>query len=89
MAVVLTGSQRGERRMPKKPRDDKPSDTKPSDGKQINFRASLPLAERLDRTASRLGLDVSNLVRMILIKHLPDYEAEADEIEAKQKKGGE
>jgi len=96
MTVTLTGSPRGERKMARKRTDDKPNDpkptptdSKPSEGKQINFRASLSLADRLERTASRLGLDVSNFVRMVLMENLPDYESRADEIEAKQRKGGD
>lgn len=64
-------------------------DDKPSEGKQINFRASQSLAERLERTAGILGLDVSNLVRLMLSKHLREYELEADQIQASLKKDGE
>ena len=59
----------------------RPPQEQPSSGRQINFRAAPELASRLDRIAVVLGLDVSNLVRMILHENLATYEARADQIE--------
>lgn len=66
-------------RKPSKP-DGKPAD----DTKQIAFRAPRALAARLESTAKRLGLDPSGLIRMMILKHLPEYEREADAVEGKE-----
>ena len=54
---------------------------RPSEGKQINFRAPPDLAERLEAVAEALGLDVSNLVRMVLKENLREYERRAKQVE--------
>lgn len=55
----------------------KPGTSQPApDGKQINFRASNQLAARIEAVADKLGLDVSNFVRMVLNQNLPKYEAD-------------
>ncbi len=61
------------------PRVAKKSDGSPSDGKAINFRAPKRLAERLEHVADALGLDVSNLIRMVLSENLAEYEQRAEE----------
>jgi hypothetical protein len=43
----------------------------------LNTRAPKPLVERLDRVSALLGTDRSHLLRMMLVKYLPVYEAEA------------
>lgn len=48
--------------------------------RQINFRASASLAAKLDAVADAFGVDVSNLVRLILNQNLPKYEQQADRI---------
>jgi len=55
---------------------------KKSDGPsvQIAFRCPTELAERVEKTAFELGLDTSGLIRMLLLEHLPEYEARADRI---------
>ena len=60
--------------MARKKATEKPSD---DGGRAINFRASADLAGRLDRIADALGLDVSNLVRMVLKENLQQYEERA------------
>jgi hypothetical protein len=52
-----------------------------SDGRPISFRASQKLADRLDFIAEWLELDVSNLVRLVLSKHLHEYEEQAKAIQ--------
>lgn len=59
----------------------KPADEQVSGGRPINFRAPPDLATRLDFVAEKLGLDVSNLVRMILYENLAQYERRAKMIE--------
>lgn len=56
------------------PKKRQPADDQPTSGRPINFRASADLADRLDRIAAGLGLDVSNLVRMVLYENLDPYE---------------
>ena len=55
-----------------------------SDGRSVTFRAPQDLAERLDSVADGLGLDVSNLVRMILNKHLYVYEEQVADIKSRR-----
>jgi hypothetical protein len=49
-------------------------------GKQVNFRSSSELQARLDRTAEALGLDVSSLIRLVLVENLHQYEARAEQV---------
>lgn len=67
----------------KKPAE-KPSDDAPS--RQINFRAGAKLAAELDDIAETLGVDLSNLVRMMLIENLANYKARARAIREKEDK---
>lgn len=59
---------------------DKPG--KPNTGRQVNFRATDDFYGRLERVAGILGVDLSNLVRMILHENLPQYERRASQIES-------
>lgn len=43
-------------------------------GKQLNVRVSDLVYERVEKTANQLGIDPSDLVRMILAESLPEYE---------------
>lgn len=56
----------------------------PDGGKQINFRASDELFARLERVANTFGVDMSNLVRLILHQNLKRYEDEAAQLERDQ-----
>lgn len=49
-------------------------------GRPVNFRAPPDLASDLDYIAEALGLDVSNLVRMILRENITPYRQRADRI---------
>jgi len=51
--------------------------------KNINFRCPGDVFARLGATAKALGLDVSNLVRMLIIENLGRYEDRIREIESK------
>lgn len=66
---------------PEKPvakKADKPAQPgAPEKDKQVNFRASPRLSARLEYISEALGLDVSNLVRMVLNEKLDEYEARA------------
>lgn len=72
--------ERRRRPMPKR-KPSKPSEQPPAPastgttGKQVNFRASEELYARLEALSSGLGLDISNLVRMVLMENLHAYEA--------------
>jgi predicted DNA-binding protein len=63
----------------KKADRDKATDKNASNAKaetrQVAVRFPIDLADRLEVAASNLGLDVSNLLRMMVIQKLPDYEA--------------
>lgn len=65
------------------PQPDKASP--PTVSKQVNFRATGDLLPRLEDTAEGLGLDVSNLVRMILNENLSAYERRVEQIRAARK----
>lgn len=52
----------------------------PDKDKQVNFRAPPKLYARLEDVAEAFGLDVSNLVRMVLNQNLPKYEQQAERI---------
>ncbi len=47
---------------------------KPEPSKQVAFRLALTMVDRLDEAAKQLGLDTSNLLRMMIIEKLPEYE---------------
>ncbi len=75
-------------RMPRKPKSDnaaKPTEGPPPPPKreQINFKPG-PLGPRLDDVAEALGLDVSNLVRLILNENIAKYEQRAARIRSGQ-----
>ena len=64
------------------------SDTeKISSGRPINFRAPDDLAKRLDSVGEALGLDISNLVRMILYENIAPYEERAAVLRTKGRAG--
>lgn len=42
--------------------------------KQLNVRVSEAIYDRVDAVAFKLGIDPSDLVRMILAERLPEYE---------------
>ena len=56
------------------------------DGKSIAFRAPQDLVERLEHVADGLGLDVSNLVRMVLKENLTPYEDRVRQMQERQGK---
>lgn len=52
----------------------------PVAGKSYSFRASRSLAQRIDYVSNGLQVDASNLIRMILAKHLHIYEEQVREL---------
>ncbi len=50
----------------------------------VGFRIPKSLQDRLIEAGNNLGLDVSNLLRMMIIKHLPAYEDEGKKLQPKQ-----
>lgn len=57
------------------------------EGKSIAFRAPAGLSRRLERVAEGLGLDISNLVRMVLHEKLHEYEQRVTQLESHTPKG--
>lgn len=53
------------------PRKTKPT---PEQSKQVAFRLPQSLVDRLEAAGDLLGLDMSNLLRMMIIEKLPEYE---------------
>lgn len=51
----------------------------PSGGKQVNFRTPDALYARLEAVAEALGLDIANLVRLIINENLKSYEQRAEQ----------
>jgi metal-responsive CopG/Arc/MetJ family transcriptional regulator len=51
---------------------------------QVNIRFPADMINRLDETASGLGIDRSGLVRMIVIEKLVEYERRAREARGEQ-----
>lgn len=71
--------------MPKKHKKASP-DTPPK-VRQYNLRFSPLQSARIDATAEALGLDPPQLLRMLVLEHLHEYEARAARIrEAEQPK---
>jgi hypothetical protein len=56
-------------------------------GDQVNFRAPGDLHSRLEAVAAGLGLDVSNLVRMVLYENLATYEERVEQIRRAKRQG--
>jgi hypothetical protein len=54
------------------------------EGSQIAFRLKKELADRLEHAAEALGLDVSNLLRLMLSEKLAEYEARARRVQEHQ-----
>lgn len=50
------------------------------DARQVAFRAPTDLYRQLEFVSEGLGLDISNLVRMILRKHIIQYVREVEEL---------
>jgi hypothetical protein len=48
---------------------------------QKAVRITATVADRLEATATNLGVDCSGLLRMLVLKYLPVYEREAESIE--------
>lgn len=44
---------------------------------QVAIRLPLDVIKRIDEAGERLGLDRSNLIRLIIIEKLPEYECRA------------
>jgi hypothetical protein len=55
--------------------------------KQVNFRVSDSFYSRIEAAAEALGLDVANLLRMIVKENLATYEQRAEAIRQSQPKG--
>ncbi len=66
----------------------KPDAEKSHEGRAVNFRAPADLTELLDDVSDGLGLDVSNLVRMVLYEHLAEYKRRADQARENRRKNG-
>lgn len=76
----------GRTHMGKDKKGAKDKQAQPSEGRPINFRSPPDLSARLDYVAKRLGLDVSNLIRMILYENLAQYEERAKQIDREDQK---
>jgi hypothetical protein len=59
----------------------------PAAARQLAYRVPAELAARVERVAERLGLDVSNFLRMMTVEQIGVYERRADRAEAGE--GGE
>lgn len=60
--------------MGRKSKADKDKPKPKRDTRQVAVRFPVALAERLDAAAADLGLDVSNLLRLMVTQKLPEYE---------------
>lgn len=58
-----------------------PKKKAPRLGKQLNVRVPEPMYERVEKCAIRLGIDSSDLIRMMLVERLSDYEERAAKAE--------
>jgi hypothetical protein len=50
--------------------------------RQLAFRVPAELAKRVERTAERLGLDLSNFLRTMTVEQIGVYERRADRAES-------
>ncbi len=55
--------------------------------RQLAFRVPGSMAGRVEKVAARLGLDLSNFLRMLLVENLAIYERRADKIEEGAQEG--
>lgn len=55
---------------------------------QIGFRAPVTLHDRIEKAAERLGLDISGLLRMMILEQLPTYEERGERIHGSTNGGG-
>ncbi len=51
---------------------------------QMNVRVTPSMMDRIDAVSSKLGLDVSNLMRLVLNECIPIYEVRAERIQRRQ-----
>lgn len=56
--------------------------------RQLAFRAPEDLAARLEKAASRLGLDLSNFLRMMAVENVARYERRADQVDRESQEDG-
>lgn len=55
---------------------------KPEKGlRQVNIRLDPPYYDRIERVAGLLGLDIAQLLRMVIRENFPVYEARAKRVE--------
>jgi hypothetical protein len=66
-----------------------PKKKKPGKSKQLNVRFPLELADRLEAAADMLATDPSNLLRMIVVEHLWEYEERGRKAHGRQQEGVE
>lgn len=64
-----------------------PKGAAPAKRRQYNVGIDPATAARIDDTAEALGLDASQLLRMIVREHLPEYERRAAATEPAAPKG--
>jgi hypothetical protein len=57
----------------------KPSKEASEELKSLGFRCPEVLAERRHATARGLALDLSQLLRMMIVEHLPEYERRVEQ----------
>jgi len=54
------------------------------ENKQVSFRLPTSLVDRAETTAGKLGLDLSNFFRMMLVENIGTYEERVRQIEKRQ-----
>jgi predicted DNA-binding protein len=62
------------------------NERKKTEDKQITFRLAADLHSRLEAAAEGLSIDISPLLRMMIRKHLPEYERLAAENREREKR---
>lgn len=58
-----------------------PTVAKKETTRQLAFRVPESAARRVEKVSARLGLDVSNFLRMMLVENLVTYERRAERVE--------
>ncbi len=62
--------------------------TKPTD-RELAYRVTNELAERVEQAAAGLGLDTANFLRMMTLEQIGVYEGRADRVKAGEDYAGD
>ena len=65
------------------------TDASPEELRQVNIRFTGEFYQRIEETADALGLDVAQLLRMVIRENISSYELRAEDVRRKEGKKSE